>query len=69
MNNNVQAAILPDVKDSWGMLPHIRYDKIFAEMGCHTEFVTEPQQLRPALERAFNLKKSIKKKGNEGKSQ
>jgi acetolactate synthase-1/2/3 large subunit len=40
--------------DSWGMLPDVRYDKIFAEMGCHTELVTEAEQIRPALERAFN---------------
>jgi len=51
-----QKEVLPeDVKDcDWSMLPDIRYDKIFAEMGCHTELVTEPQHLRPALERAFN---------------
>jgi len=59
MPNPAQSAVLPDVKDSWGMLPNIRYDKIFAEMDCHTEFVTEPQQLRPALERAFNSGKTM----------
>jgi acetolactate synthase-1/2/3 large subunit len=49
----------PDVKNcDWSMLPDIRYDKIFAEMGCHTELVTEPQQLKPALERAFNSGKT-----------
>jgi len=58
MPNPAQSAVLPDVKDSWGMLPDIRYDKIFAEMGCHTELVTEPQQLRPALERAFGSGKT-----------
>ena len=40
------------------MLSNIRYDKIFAEMGCHTEFVTEPQQIKPALERSFNSGKT-----------
>ena len=49
---------MPDVKDSWCMLPDIRYDKIFAEMGCHTEFVTEPQEIRPALERSFKSGKT-----------
>ena len=58
MSNPTQAAILPDVKDPWAMLPNIRYDKIFAEMECHTELVTEPQHLRPALERAFNSGKT-----------
>ena len=58
MNPSSQKLILPDVKDSWGMLPDIRYDKIFAEMGCHTELITEPQQIKPALERAFNSGKT-----------
>ena len=58
MNPSTQKIMLPDVKDSWCMLPDIRYDKIFAEMGCHTEFVTEPQQIRPALERSFNSGKT-----------
>jgi acetolactate synthase-1/2/3 large subunit len=58
MNPSTQKLMLPDVKDSWCMLPDIRYDKIFAEMGCHTEFVTEPQQIRPALERSFKSEKT-----------
>jgi acetolactate synthase-1/2/3 large subunit len=53
-----QKAIMPDAKDSWGMLPNIRYDKIFAEMGCHTEYVTQPQEIKPALERSFNSGKT-----------
>ncbi len=39
--------------DPFNMLPNIRYDKIFAEMGCHTEHVETPEQIIPALERAF----------------
>ena len=60
MGYAAQQMILPqDVKNcDWGMLPDIRYDKIFVEMGCHTELVTEPQHLRPALERAFNSGKT-----------
>ena len=54
MNPSTQQLIIPEVKDSWCMLPNIRYDKIFAEMGCHTEFVTEPQDIKPALQRAFS---------------
>lgn len=42
------------IKDSYGMLKDIRYDKIVEELSCHGEFVTEPEQIRPALERAFN---------------
>ncbi|MFC2035528.1 thiamine pyrophosphate-binding protein [Chloroflexota bacterium] len=34
-------------------LPDIRYDKMFEETGCHGEWVTEPDQIRDALERAF----------------
>jgi len=60
MGDAAQHMILPpDVKNcDWSTLPDIRYDKIFAEMDCHTELVTEPQQLRPALERAFNSGKT-----------
>ena len=58
MNPSSQKLMLPDVKDSWCMLPDIRYDKVFAEMGCHTEYVTEPQQIRPALERSFKSGKT-----------
>jgi acetolactate synthase-1/2/3 large subunit len=43
---------------SWAMLKDIRYDMIFEKMGCHTELLTEPEQIRPALERAFNSGKT-----------
>jgi acetolactate synthase-1/2/3 large subunit len=36
------------------MLPGIRYDRIFTELGCHGEHVEKPAELRPALERALN---------------
>jgi acetolactate synthase-1/2/3 large subunit len=39
--------------DPFNMLPNIRYDKIFAEMGCHGEHVETAEQIIPALERAF----------------
>jgi acetolactate synthase-1/2/3 large subunit len=58
MNPSTQQLIIPEVKDSWCMMPDIRYDKIFAEMGCYTEFVTEPQEIKPALRRAFNSGKT-----------
>jgi acetolactate synthase-1/2/3 large subunit len=57
ISTEFQKATLPKV-DSWGMLPDIRYDKMFAEVDCHTEFVTEPEQIRPALERSFNSGKT-----------
>jgi thiamine pyrophosphate-dependent acetolactate synthase large subunit-like protein len=34
-------------------LPDIRYEKLSEVFGCHGEYVTEPDQIRPALERAF----------------
>lgn len=39
--------------DSWDTGKDIRYDKMFAELGCHAEFVTEEAELIPALKRAF----------------
>ena len=30
-----------------------RYDKVVEALGGHGEYVTEPDQIRPALERAF----------------
>lgn len=39
--------------DPFDMIPGIRYDRIVEEMGGHGEFVVEPEELRPALERAL----------------
>lgn len=39
--------------DPFNILDKIRYDKIFAEMGCHGEYVESPDEIVPALERAF----------------
>jgi acetolactate synthase-1/2/3 large subunit len=33
--------------------PATRYDQIAEALGCHSELVTKPDELRPALERAF----------------
>jgi acetolactate synthase-1/2/3 large subunit len=49
-----QMPILKGRTDPFDMLPGIRYDRIFAELGCHTEHVEQPGDLRPALERALN---------------
>jgi acetolactate synthase-1/2/3 large subunit len=38
----------------WDNLPGIRYDKMFQELGCHTEHVEEAEDILPALERSFN---------------
>jgi len=61
ISNLGQEKIMPDVVargDSWGMKKDIRYDKIFAEMGCHTEFVTKPEEVAPALKRALQSGKA-----------
>ncbi len=42
-------------RDSWQTLPNIRYDKMFAEMGCHPEFVERSEECVPALRRAFQF--------------
>jgi thiamine pyrophosphate-dependent acetolactate synthase large subunit-like protein len=34
-------------------LGYTRYDKMAEALGCHGEYVEEPSQIRPALERAF----------------
>jgi thiamine pyrophosphate-dependent acetolactate synthase large subunit-like protein len=34
-------------------LGYTRYDKTAESLGCHGEYVEEPAQIRPALERAF----------------
>jgi thiamine pyrophosphate-dependent acetolactate synthase large subunit-like protein len=43
------------LRDSWEVLPNIRHEKIFAEFGCHPEFVQRDEELGPALKRAFNF--------------
>jgi acetolactate synthase-1/2/3 large subunit len=36
------------------LLTPLRYDRIVEAMGGHGEYVTEPSEIRPALERARN---------------
>jgi acetolactate synthase-1/2/3 large subunit len=45
--------LLKDRTDPFNILQDIRYDKIYAEMGCHGEHVENPDDIIPALERAF----------------
>lgn len=44
--------------DPFNILEGIRYDEMFAIMGCHGENVTDPDQIAPALERAFRSGKA-----------
>jgi acetolactate synthase-1/2/3 large subunit len=48
-----QMPLLKGRTDPFNMLEQIRYDQMFAVMGCHAEHVAEPNELVPALERAF----------------
>lgn len=48
-----QLAFYPDKPAVATQLSYTRYDLIVAAMGGHGEHVTEPDQIRPALERAF----------------
>lgn len=42
----------------WDMLPNIDYAKMFEQVGCYGETVTNPADIRPALDRAFNSGKT-----------
>jgi acetolactate synthase-1/2/3 large subunit len=35
------------------LIPETRYDKVVESLGGHGELVQRPEELRPALERAF----------------
>jgi acetolactate synthase I/II/III large subunit len=48
-----QMPLLKGRTDPFDMLPNIRYDRIFAELGCHGEHVERPDEIVPALERAL----------------
>jgi acetolactate synthase-1/2/3 large subunit len=43
---------------SWDNSPGIRYDRMFRELGCHTEHVEQPDEIIPALERSFSSGKA-----------
>jgi acetolactate synthase-1/2/3 large subunit len=43
------------LRDHTSTLPNIRYDKMMAEFGCHTEFVQRDVELKPAMKRAFDF--------------
>jgi acetolactate synthase-1/2/3 large subunit len=52
-----QMPMLKGRTEPFDMLPNIRYDRIFAELGCHGEHVEKPAEIRPALERALSAGK------------
>ncbi len=61
ISNLGQQLIMPDVVargDKWSITENVRYDKIFAEMGLHTEYVTKPEEIAPALQRSLKSGKA-----------
>lgn len=48
-----QMPLLRGHTEPFDMLPGIRYDRIARELGCHGEHVQDPDEIMPALERAF----------------
>ncbi len=54
--NEKTCSVTGDIaKDSWETIRDIHYEKMFAEFGCHTEFVERPDQIKPALKRSFEI--------------
>jgi acetolactate synthase-1/2/3 large subunit len=53
-----QMPLLKGRTDPFNMLENIRYDQMFAVMGCHTEHVTDPERIGAALDRAFRSGKA-----------
>jgi acetolactate synthase-1/2/3 large subunit len=53
-----QMPLLKGRTDPFSMLENIRYDRMFAALGCHTEHVERSEDLRPALERACRAGKA-----------
>jgi acetolactate synthase-1/2/3 large subunit len=53
-----QMPLLKGRTDPFNMIENIRYDQMFQVMGCHAEHVEQPDQLVPALERAFKSGKA-----------
>jgi acetolactate synthase-1/2/3 large subunit len=53
-----QMPMLRGRTDPFDMIPDIRYDRVFAEMGCHGEHVEKGDEIIPALERALSSGKA-----------
>jgi acetolactate synthase-1/2/3 large subunit len=69
VRHNIPLVTVVNNDQGWGMIRHgqlqryeqtvgaelgpVRYDEVAAGFGAHSELVTEPEEIRPALERAF----------------
>jgi acetolactate synthase-1/2/3 large subunit len=49
-----QMPMLKGRTDPFDMLPELRYERMFEAIGCHGEYVTRPEEVRPALTRALS---------------
>jgi thiamine pyrophosphate-dependent acetolactate synthase large subunit-like protein len=50
-------ALKNEKNEKWGLtdvIPDQRYDKMFEAIGCHGEWITDPKDLKEALNRAFD---------------
>jgi len=48
----------PNAQNGFRLTQDVRYDQMYAPLGCHTEHVERPQDIVPALERAFASRKT-----------
>ncbi|GAA4412350.1 thiamine pyrophosphate-binding protein [Quisquiliibacterium transsilvanicum] len=48
----------PNANKGFLLTPDVRYDLMYATLGCHAEHVESPDQIVPALERAFDSGKT-----------
>ena len=53
-----QMPLLKGRTDPFNMIENIRYDEMFKIMGCHAEYADKPDDITPALERAFESGKA-----------
>ncbi|HVN84929.1 MAG TPA: thiamine pyrophosphate-binding protein [Candidatus Binatia bacterium] len=56
--NFEQMPLLKGRTDPFNMIENIRYDEMFKIMGCHGEHADKPDDIKPALERAFTSGKA-----------
>jgi len=50
---NIAAPTGNKLWDSFEVTHDVRYDRVFGEMGCYTEFADSSEQVKPAIERAI----------------
>lgn len=51
-------ALGPNAHSGFRLTQDVRYDQMYATLGCHTEHVTGPEEIEPALRRSFDSGKT-----------